>query len=69
MIRNSDREPRGLTTAASLFFAATVGIAVGIEEFGIGIGMTALALLTLAGLPADANVHARRVTLPNSTCK
>ena len=51
MIRNSDREPRGLTTAASLFFAATVGIAVGIEELVIAIGMTVLALVVLAGLP------------------
>jgi putative Mg2+ transporter-C (MgtC) family protein len=49
--RGSDQAPQGLTTAASLFFAATVGIAVGVEEFGIAIGMTALALLALAGLP------------------
>jgi uncharacterized membrane protein YhiD involved in acid resistance len=40
-----------LTTAASLFFAATVGIAVGVEELAIAIGMTAIALLALAGLP------------------
>jgi putative Mg2+ transporter-C (MgtC) family protein len=51
MFRNSDREPRGLTTAASLFFAATVGIAVGVEEIGIAVGMTAIALVALAGLP------------------
>jgi putative Mg2+ transporter-C (MgtC) family protein len=51
MLRNSDREPRGLTTAASLFFAATVGIAVAVEELVIAIGMTALALIALAGLP------------------
>ena len=51
MLRSSDREPRGLTTAASLFFAATVGIAVAAEELVIGIGMTALALIALAGLP------------------
>ena len=51
MIRSSDSEPRGLTTAASLFFAATVGIAVAIEELVIAIGMTVLALVALAGLP------------------
>jgi putative Mg2+ transporter-C (MgtC) family protein len=51
MIRSSDRAPHGLTTAASLFFAATVGIAVGVEELAIAIGMTAIALLALAGLP------------------
>jgi putative Mg2+ transporter-C (MgtC) family protein len=51
MLRKSDREPQGLTTAASLFFAATVGIAVGVEEIVIAVGMTALALIALAGLP------------------
>ena len=51
MLRKTDREPRGLTTAASLFFAATVGIAVGVEEVVIAIGMTTLALVALAGLP------------------
>ena len=49
--RGSEHAPHGLTTAASLFFAATVGIAVGIEELLIAIGMTALALIALAGLP------------------
>jgi putative Mg2+ transporter-C (MgtC) family protein len=51
MVRTSEREPRGLTTATSLFFAATVGIAVGIEELAIAAAMTALALIALAGLP------------------
>jgi len=51
MFRSSDREPHGLTTAASLFFAATVGIAVAVEELVIAVGMTALALVALAGLP------------------
>lgn len=49
--RTSDRAPHGLTTAASLFFAATVGIAVAAEELVIAIGMTILALIALAGLP------------------
>ena len=40
-----------MTTAASLFFAATVGIAVGIEELLIAVAMTVLALVALAGLP------------------
>jgi putative Mg2+ transporter-C (MgtC) family protein len=51
MFRSSDREPHGLTTAASLFFAATVGIAVAVGELVIAVGMTALALIALAGLP------------------
>jgi putative Mg2+ transporter-C (MgtC) family protein len=51
MTRTSDRAPHGLTTAASLFFAATVGIAVAAEELVIAVGMTILALIALAGLP------------------
>ena len=51
MLRKADREPQGLTTAASLFFAATVGLAVGVEEIIIAVGMTTLALVALAGLP------------------
>jgi putative Mg2+ transporter-C (MgtC) family protein len=49
--RTTDHAPHGLTTAASLFFAATVGIAVAAEELVIAIGMTILALIALAGLP------------------
>jgi putative Mg2+ transporter-C (MgtC) family protein len=49
--RGSEHAPQGLTTAASLFFAATVGVAVAVEELVIAIGMTALALIALAGLP------------------
>ena len=65
--RGSDRAPQGLTTAASLFFAATVGIAVGIEELldrdrddGAGAGRS--------GRPAvaDANHHAKRSTAAKS---
>ena len=49
--RGSDHAPHGLTTAASLFFAATVGVAVGVEEVLIAVAMTAIALVALAGLP------------------
>jgi putative Mg2+ transporter-C (MgtC) family protein len=51
IITRADHAPHGLTTAASLFFAATVGIAVGVEELLIAIAMTAVALIALAGLP------------------
>jgi putative Mg2+ transporter-C (MgtC) family protein len=51
IITRADHAPHGLTTAASLFFAATVGIAVGVEELLIAITMTAVALMALAGLP------------------
>jgi putative Mg2+ transporter-C (MgtC) family protein len=51
IIRGDQRQPHGLTTAASLFFAAAVGVAVGMEEILIGVAMTVIALIALAGLP------------------
>jgi putative Mg2+ transporter-C (MgtC) family protein len=51
IIRREDREPHGLTTAASLFFSAAVGVAVGMDEILIGLAMTVIALIALAGLP------------------
>ncbi|MGH9133835.1 MAG: MgtC/SapB family protein [Ilumatobacteraceae bacterium] len=51
MTRSSDHAPHGLTTAASLFFAAAVGVAVAFEEILIAVAMTAIALVALAGLP------------------
>ncbi len=40
----------GLTTAASMLFAAGVGASIGFGEFALGIGSTLLALLTLRTL-------------------
>jgi putative Mg2+ transporter-C (MgtC) family protein len=37
----------GLTTAASLWFAATVGIAVGLQLYIVGVGATLLGLIVL----------------------
>ncbi len=37
----------GLTTAASIFFTAAIGIAVALSQFIIAVGGTVLALLTL----------------------
>lgn len=38
---------KGLTTAASLWFAATVGIAVGLQLYIVGIGATVVGLIVL----------------------
>ena len=40
----------GLTTAASLLFTAALGIAVGLNLWGVGIGGALLALVVLRGL-------------------
>jgi putative Mg2+ transporter-C (MgtC) family protein len=40
----------GLTTAASLLFAAGVGVSVGLAKFVLAVGATLLVLVTLRGL-------------------
>lgn len=48
IIRRSDTDHvEGLTTAASILFAAAVGICVSLRQFVLAFGVTALALLTL----------------------
>lgn len=42
-----DADVQGLTTAASLWFAACIGIAVGLELLVIGVGATVLGLIVL----------------------
>ena len=42
----------GLTTAASLWLAAALGIAAGTGELALGMLITAIALFVLAGLGA-----------------
>jgi putative Mg2+ transporter-C (MgtC) family protein len=46
----TDRRVEGLTTAASLLLAATVGIAVALSQFLLAIGVTIIALITLTGV-------------------
>jgi putative Mg2+ transporter-C (MgtC) family protein len=43
----SDGQVEGLTTAASILFAAALGIAVAVNEFGLALVATAMALVTL----------------------
>jgi putative Mg2+ transporter-C (MgtC) family protein len=47
IMRFDNERVRGLTTAASLFFVAAVGIAVGLEKVVLAGGTTVLALITL----------------------
>jgi len=46
----SEGHVEGLTTAASLLFTATIGIAVALSQVVLAIGVTVLALLTLRGV-------------------
>jgi putative Mg2+ transporter-C (MgtC) family protein len=49
---SAEREVRGLTTAASLWFAAGIGVAAGLGREATAILSTVIALLILAGLRA-----------------
>jgi putative Mg2+ transporter-C (MgtC) family protein len=49
---SAEREVRGLTTAASLWFSAGVGVAAGLGREATAILSTVIALLILAGLRA-----------------
>ncbi len=46
----SEQAVEGLTTAASILFAASVGISVGLKQFTLAIGVTFLALVALRGV-------------------
>jgi putative Mg2+ transporter-C (MgtC) family protein len=47
---NKGEHVEGLTTAATIFFSASIGIAVAIEQFVLAVGVTILALIVLRGL-------------------
>lgn len=48
--RSRGEQVEGLTTAASLLFSAAVGICIAAQQFILGIGVTALALIVLRGV-------------------
>ncbi len=61
IIRRSDSDHvEGLTTAASMLFAAAVGVAVALRQFPLAVGATLLALGTLRGLKWVEGWIARR---------
>lgn len=45
---SEQHEIRGLTTAASVWLTAAIGVTVGLGSLGIGLMVTALALITLS---------------------
>jgi putative Mg2+ transporter-C (MgtC) family protein len=51
IIRRSDSDHvEGLTTAASMLFAAAVGVATGLRQFTLAVGAAVLAVVTLRGV-------------------
>src|SRR5262249_21610718 len=55
----------GLTTAATIWVNAAVGVAAGFGEFGLAAGAAALALVVLVVLPPIEDFFERRAGLPN----
>jgi putative Mg2+ transporter-C (MgtC) family protein len=61
IIRHSSTDQvEGLTTAASLLFAAAVGVTVAVGQVVLATGITILALLTLRGVEVTTRWFARR---------
>jgi putative Mg2+ transporter-C (MgtC) family protein len=50
IIRSSTRHVEGLTTAASILFAAAVGMCVALSQLVLAVGATVLVLVTLRGV-------------------
>jgi putative Mg2+ transporter-C (MgtC) family protein len=48
--RKDQEEISGLTTAASMLLAATIGVAVASRQWALAVGVTALTLVTLRGI-------------------
>jgi putative Mg2+ transporter-C (MgtC) family protein len=71
-ILRSGREVHGLTTAATIWINAAVGMAAGLGAYSLAAGSTAVTVIVLAGLPlierripsqanaTDVNEHERR---------
>ena len=50
IIRRHDDHVEGLTTAASMLFVASIGVAVGLRQNVLAVGITALTLVILRGV-------------------
>jgi putative Mg2+ transporter-C (MgtC) family protein len=67
IIRRGGDRIEGLTTAASVLFAAAVGICVALTEYLLAVGATVLDLTTLRGVkPLEAWLRRRRGAPPAS---
>lgn len=62
--RNSEKSVKveGLTTAATILFAASVGVAVALSQYLLALGVTGLVLMVLRGLHKWESVHGPRDT-------
>jgi putative Mg2+ transporter-C (MgtC) family protein len=67
IIRRGGDHIEGLTTAASVLFAAAIGICVALTEYLLAVGVTFLDLATLRGIkPLEAWLRRRRSAPPAS---
>ena len=57
---SSTRQVEGLTTAASILFAAAVGVCVALSQLVLAVGVTALVLVTLRGVGFAEQLLERR---------
>jgi putative Mg2+ transporter-C (MgtC) family protein len=48
--RKDEEQISGLTTAASMLLAATIGVAVASRQWALAVGVTVLTLVTLRGI-------------------
>ena len=55
IVHERDHIVRGVTTAATLWFAAIIGLAIGAGSLGVGLVSTALALVILSLIPRFEN--------------
>lgn len=57
---NAEHEIKGLTTAASVWMTAAIGVTVGLGRLGIGLMVTALAVLILALEKIERRIESKR---------
>ena len=63
IVRTAGEEPvRGLTTAASIWLAAAMGVACGLADWPLVLGGCAFGLLVLTITPVERVIHNRRKT-------
>lgn len=62
--RSDAGDVQGLTTAASLLFAAGIGIAVGLWQLVVAVGTAVLALVVLRLFPSGQSTPSNAETLP-----
>ena len=59
---SQEHEIKGLTTAASLFMTAAIGVTVGLGSLGIGMMITAIAVIVLSLGGIEKKIEARHAS-------